>query len=170
MVKKPEEYRTITRDLTKSLEIFKSSREKHENMLTKFLDSVRSVFDALDSNAELSTDDLALAVQLVADADEKKRYILRCWRDLILDRMRSKSAPKLKKALIRALLEKYFSQFLNCLEDHELTDMLNERALMLSSISLINDATPDYLEFIRGPVASAIRDQMQKQGKKIGAG
>lgn len=168
MKDKKEEYRSITRDLTKSLEIYTTERSDYKKLLSEFLQSVKAVFESLETGTELSTDDLANAVQLVADADEKKRYLLRQWRDLILNRMNSKSPPKLKRQLIKALLEKYFSQFLNCLEDHEMIDISDKRWLMLSSTALINDASSEYLEFLRGPVQTAIQDQMQKQSRKLG--
>lgn len=168
-MKKEEEFRTITRDLTKSNQIFEKRTQKYEDMLEKFTQSVKGVFDGLDSNAQLSTDDLVLAVRIVSDAKPLDLYYLRNWMDLILNRMRSRSPVKLKRALIGALLERYFSQFLKCLEDHDAFESMISRMLILSSTALIDETNTDYLDFLRNTVSPALKRQLNEQKKRFGA-
>jgi len=169
-----ENYNIILKNYTQAVLTFDKQRNDEKEKLNKFLDQMKAVFqfiDALDyqNSDQLFTKqfdpaNLAISVELIADASELERWILRQYRELIINRLNSYTK---NRKLIYDLLLNYFMQFLNCFEEHSNINMQIQRMMLLSALGIQSAASESFVSFLQGPLAMAIQEKKKEMEKTM---
>lgn len=172
-----EIFNEALKNFTQAVMIFDKQDRLETKKLEEFLAQMKTVFEFIDSldytNAqELMTkkfdpSNLATSVMLIADAHPKERWILKQYRNLLLNRLNSFTK---NRKLIYDILVYYFMQFLNCLEDHSNNSLTLQRMMILTALGVQTQASRSFAEFVQGPLSQALHDKKSELEKGMKGG
>jgi hypothetical protein len=177
MDKDIENYQLILKNYTQAVLTFEKQRTDEKDKLEGFLDQMSGVFEFIDSldyqNADtlftkqFDPSNLATSVELIADASEIERWILRQYRELIINRLNSYTK---NRKLIYDLLLAYFMQFLNCFEEHSNVNLQIQRLMLLSALGIQSSASESFITFLQGPLANVLQEKKKELERSMNAG
>lgn len=172
-----ENYQMILKNYTQAVLTFDGQRKEEEKKLERFIAQMKNVFEFIDGldyqNADtlfteqFDPSNLALSVELVADASAQERWILRQYRELIINRLNSYTK---NRKLIYDLLLAYYMQFLNCFEEHSNINLQIQRLMLLSALGIQSNASESFVNFIQGPLATVLQEKKKEMEKSMGSG
>jgi hypothetical protein len=172
--KELEYYESITKNYSQAIVIFNNQKKDDKDKLDKFLAQISMVFGYIDSFESNSVEtlftkqfdpaNLAISVELIADASEEERYILRKYREILINRLNSYTK---NRKLIYDLLVGYFMQFLNCYEQHSNVTIQIQRLMQLSALGFQTQASESYLSFLQGPLREALEKKQKELDKTL---
>lgn len=169
-----EVMQNIMKNYTQVTMIFDKQIKKEEEKLSEFLEQMNDVFEFIESlnynnahqmfTTHFSPSMLANSIELVADAEEIELKVLRLYRSFLLNRLNSYTK---NRKLLFDILTRYYMQFLNCYEDHARNNIYIQRKMIFSALGMQTNASDSFVNFIQGPLASALRQEEKMMGKEI---
>lgn len=174
MDKDLENYELITKNYAQAVLILDQQKKTEEEKLKKFLEQMKAVFTFIDSLDYQNADklftqqfdpaNLAISVELIADASPIERFVLRLLRELLINRLNSYTK---NQKLIYDLCLEYFMQFLNCFEEHANVNLQIQRLVLLSALGIQSQASESFVRFLQGPLADVISQKKKDMEKAM---
>ena len=172
--KDAENYQLIMHDFVKVIEMFKQQRKDEAEKLDILLKAMETIFtfiDSLDySNAtqmftqQFTPAIIAMSVEIISDASEVERFVLRRYRELLINRLNSYTK---NRKLINDLALAYCMQFMNCFEQHSNGNLRIQRLIYLYGLGMQNSASASFTDFLEGPVANLLEEKKKEYQKKF---
>jgi hypothetical protein len=166
-----EQYAPVIKNYAKSVLAFKDMQNAWEKRLDSFIKEIMKVFLYIE-NWNLQKDyelifgpeALSNSVRIAADASEKKKFKMRFYRNLLINRLNSLTK---NRNVIYKVLVNLFKAFLDCLDEHNAINYKIQEYLILSAVGMQSQAGDAFAEFIQGPLTEAIFKKKADITRKI---